>query len=99
MRRLLIVVSIFIALSVAAADEPKKPAPKTPDSASFELRLSDGSTLKAVITDEKIDIQTRYGKLSVPVADVQKVEFGPRVTAEDLKKVEAAVSNLTNPSE
>ena len=82
MRRALTALPVLAAIILVAADEPKKPSPKGPEPAAFELRLSDGSTLKAVVLDEKIEVQTKYGKLSVPVADVQKVEFGPRLTAE-----------------
>src|SRR5262249_12132075 len=81
------------------ADEPRKPAPKLPEPGSFELRLSDGSVLKAVILEEKIDVLTKYGKLSVPLADVQKIEFVPRLSQEAIKKIETAVANLASPTE
>src|SRR5258708_34855890 len=99
MRRDVTLVFVFAVSTLVAADDPKKPAPKGPEPGSFELRLTDGSTLKAVILDEKIDLQTKYGKLSVPVADVQKIAFGPRLTQEAIKKLETAVANLASPTE
>jgi hypothetical protein len=99
MRHALTLIAVLASCTFVVADDPPKPAPKGPDSASFELRLSDGSSIKAVILDEKIDIQTRYGRLSVPFADVQKIEFGPRLTAEAVKKLETAVANLNSPTE
>src|SRR5882724_7787995 len=99
MRRALSVVPVLAVLILVAADEPKKPAPKGPEPGAFELRLSDGSTLKAVILDDKIEVQTKYGKLAVPVADVQKIEFGPRLTQDAIKRLETAVANLGSPTE
>jgi len=99
MRCALTALPVLTALILVAADDPKKPAPKGPEPGAFELRLSDGSVLKAVILDEKIDVLTKYGKLSVPVADIQKVEFAPRLTPEAVKKLETAVANLTSPTE
>lgn len=99
MRRALTALPLLTALILVAADDPKKPAPKSPEPGAFELRLSDGSVLKAVILDEKIDVLTKYGKLSVPVADIQKIEFTPRLTPEAAKKLETAVANLASPTE
>src|SRR5262249_16287099 len=43
------------------------------------------------------EVVTRYGKLVVPVAEVQRIEFGTRLSDEDAHKIEAAIGNLGSP--
>jgi hypothetical protein len=82
-----------------SADEPAKPPTKDPGPTQFEVRLVDNSTLKAVLQDEKLDVQTKYGKLSVPIADVRRIDFGLRLSADAVKKIDALVAELGNPNE
>ena len=93
---LLVATSVF-AQPPAKSDEPvaKKPA----DATAVELRLVDNSTLRAVLLGQKIDILTKYGRLSVPAADIQRLETGLRLSAGEAKKIDAAVAELANPSE
>jgi hypothetical protein len=58
--------------------------------------MTDDSTLKLTLRDERIEFATRYGKLSIPVGDVNKIEFGLRVPDEVSKKIEAAVAALAS---
>jgi len=58
------------------------------------VRFTDGSTLKLLLMDPKIDVTTPYGKLSVPVADVHTLEFATRTAEDDTKTIEKAISDL-----
>jgi hypothetical protein len=64
---------------------------------AVEVRLTDNSTLKLTLRDERIEVETRYGKLLIPVAEVRQVEFATRVADDVAKRVEAAVANLGSP--
>jgi hypothetical protein len=44
--------------------------------ARTEIRLADGSTVHAAFLQEHVDVQTRYGLLRVPAADIRRIEFG-----------------------
>ncbi len=93
-------VAVLAAAAIPAAarpdgDEPP-PAPPAPPG-TVEVRFTDGSNLKLTLKDAKIDVVTPYGKLSVPVGEVQRIEFATRLTADDSKRIEEAVANLAHP--
>jgi len=88
---------------VLFAQEPGKPndppPKKGPEPAAVELRLVDNSTIKAVLIDEKIDVATKYGRLSVPTVDILRIDFGLRLNEGLIKKIDAAVMDLASPGE
>ncbi|MFL5339386.1 MAG: LCCL domain-containing protein [Gemmataceae bacterium] len=93
-------IPLLLLAAPLAAQEPPGPTPKKEPAATvLELRLVDNSTLKAVLLNDKIDIATKYGRLSVPAADVQRIDFGLRLSPELLKKIDAAIADLANSSE
>lgn len=81
------------------AQEKGKPAEKPGSSMQVEVRLVDQSTVKGTWIDDKVDISTRYGKLTVPVAEVQRIEFGLRPGPDQLKIIAAALNDLKSPNE
>ena len=52
--------------------------PDAPLTGAMEVHFSDGSILKVVLKDERIELETPYGKLLIPVVDIQRIEFGQR---------------------
>jgi len=69
----------------------EKPAP---EGHSIEVRFADDSVVKMVLKDGGIDVATRYGRLTVPTADVRRIEFGLRVPDETAKRIDAALIRL-----
>src|SRR5690242_18829304 len=66
----------------SAADDPPKDQPDKSAKAGdglVEVRFTDGSTLKVKLRDEKLELQTPYGKLLIPAADVRQIDFATRV--------------------
>jgi hypothetical protein len=99
--RILITLLMVGTLSVAMApgDGPKpgagdKKGDKSPAAGSVEVRFTDGSVLKLRLRDEKLEVKTPYGKLAVPVADIQRIEFATRIPEDDTRKITAAVARL-----
>lgn len=88
--------AIHTARSGAGAPEPseKPPPKKDPVSGAVEIRFSDDSTVKVVLCDERIELETRYGRLQIPVAEIRRIDFSLRMPEEVRKRVEAAVSDL-----
>jgi hypothetical protein len=77
-------------LPVALADEPKK----SPGEAFIDVKLTDGSVLRLALLDDRIEFVTPHGKLSIPVAEVKKLEFGLRLTEEMEREIKAAAADL-----
>lgn len=92
---------LLASLSTAAlrADEPEKRAadPATPKAEAVEARFNDGSVLKVTPRDERLEVTTPYGKLSIPLADVRQIDFATRIPEEVEKRIAAAVADLASP--
>jgi hypothetical protein len=73
------------------ADDPLKPKI---DPRAVEVRFGDSSVLKLTLRDEKVEIVTPYGKLLVPVADIQKIEFATRLSEADEKRIPKLIGDL-----
>jgi hypothetical protein len=89
-----------LAVTPLAADDADKSSNKPPpgkagrEAALIEVRFTDNSTMKLALREERIEVATRYGKLVVPVAEIQRIEFGTRLREEDGQKIETAINNL-----
>jgi hypothetical protein len=84
----------------AAAPAPTSPpgsaaAPSSP--AEVEVRYVDDSVMKLKLLDERLDLHTRYGTLSIPTADIRKIDFAARVPPDVADKITAAVGRLGHP--
>ena len=77
----------------AEAESPRKPA-QGPPAGAVEVHFTDGSVLRLLLRDPRVEVTTPYGKLLIPVADLQKVEFATRVPEEVARRIEAAVTDL-----
>jgi hypothetical protein len=68
-------------------------APK-PEPDTVEVRFADDSTVKMVLQHSSIEVATRYGKLSVPVAEMRRIDFGLRIPDETAKRIDIAIGKL-----
>src|SRR6516165_1717666 len=59
--------------------------------AEVEVRYVDDSAMKLKLLDERLDLHTKYGTLSIPTADVRRIEFAARTPPEIADKITAAV--------
>ncbi len=58
--------------------------------------FANGSSVRMSILQDRIEVLTRYGKLAIPMADVQRIEFGVHLTPDVAIKVESAVLKLAS---
>src|SRR3954447_25028087 len=86
----------LVLAAAATADEPRAPAPK-PDPAAVEARFVDGSTMKMTLLEKEVVVATKYGRLTVPAAEVRRIEFGLRIPEATAKLIEASVVDLGGP--
>lgn len=90
----------------APQDSRTKPPDKSPVGASKPAEAAakpvevvalfhDGTTIRrAVLQASSIDVTTKYGKLTVPLADVRRIEFGLHVDGDEQKQAEELVGKL-----
>jgi len=91
-----VLIGLGIAIVAGHAQEPSKGPPATAKggTAPVEVRLADGSSVRMSLTQPSIDIATKYGKLSVPAAEIRRVEFGFRYPEGAEAKITELVSQL-----
>jgi hypothetical protein len=81
-------------------DSPPARAAKAdakPDGPVFEIRLADDTLLKVVLLDGALPVATKYGKLTVPAADIRRLDFGFRYPDGMEEKIEKAIGELGAP--
>jgi hypothetical protein len=74
----------------ACAQQPAK----GDDPSLVEVRLADGSAVRMTLVQTHIDVTTRYGKLSVPVSDIKRIDFGFRYPDGAQEKIDDGVAKL-----
>lgn len=76
--------------------QPPEPA-KTRSATDAELKFVDDSVLKLKLTDEKLELVTKHGVLSIAVAEIRRIEFANRVPADAAEKVMHLLGKLNHP--
>jgi hypothetical protein len=59
-----------------------------------EVHFANGSSVRFKALQDSIDVLTRFGKLTIPLAEVQRIDFGVHLPADVARKVEAGVRKL-----
>jgi hypothetical protein len=79
---------------LAQADDPPPSKKPSVDPGAADVRFADGSTVRMYFAQPTVDISTRYGKLSVPVEDIRRIEFGIRYPEGVQARIDAAIAKL-----
>jgi hypothetical protein len=77
---------------VEAESAVTKPAAR--ESRSVEVQFVDRSSVRVWVLDQTVEISTRYGKLTVPAAEIRRIDFATVGPGELAKRVEAAIHRL-----
>jgi hypothetical protein len=78
-------------------DAPQKPAKKPAEggtAGAVEVQFIDDSTMKLTLRDERVTLNTPYGKLLIPVRDIQRIEMATRIPDDVAKRIAAAIADL-----
>jgi hypothetical protein len=96
---LLIAFMVLVTQGDETPTPAKNKAPAEPGTA--EVRLADGSTVRMTLAQSSVEITTRFGKLTVPVEDIRRIEFGFRYPDGVKSRVDASITKLgsTEPKE
>jgi hypothetical protein len=87
----LIVPLAWTTLSTTQGQEQDAPRPKLQPA---EVRLNDGSLVRMTVLQDMVDIQTKYGKLSIPLKDVRRIEFGLHLPEGIEPRIEQAMRKI-----
>jgi hypothetical protein len=78
-----------------SGDGPITPAPAT-TTPGVVLRFHNGSVIQPAVLLEPLEMETKLGKISIPFNELQKIDFGFRLTDEDSRKLEQALRDLSS---
>jgi hypothetical protein len=87
---------IASALLLIAQPQSSIQQPPSPEPEEAELRYADGSVIRAVILQDRLEVMTRYGKLSVPAREIRHIEFGVHLPPGIEQRVAAAIRELAS---
>jgi hypothetical protein len=59
-----------------------------------EVRYMDGGTMKLKLRDERIEFNTPYGKLLIPVRDIERIEVAFRIPQDVARRIDEAIADL-----
>jgi len=85
---------LLLALSLLSATPAQDKSPTATEGNLVEVRMADGSAVKMALLVEAIDVQTRFGKLSIPVRHVRRIDFGLRYPDGLREKIDEAIGLL-----
>lgn len=59
-----------------------------------EVRLGDGSLVRMSILQENLEVMTRFGKLTIPVSEIRRIDFGLHLAEGVSDKIDSAIKQL-----
>jgi hypothetical protein len=89
-----ILLSAMVGVPDAPVERPAKGDPIKP--VEGEVHFADGSVIRSVLMQDSIDVMTKYGKLTVPVGDIRRIDFGVHLSEGVRQRVEEAIKNLAS---
>jgi hypothetical protein len=85
----LALVASLTASAVSAQDQPARPG-------LAEVRFGDGSIVRMTLLQDNLEVLTKYGKLTIPMSDVRRVEFGLHVPNDVHQQIKHSIKRLAS---
>jgi hypothetical protein len=82
---------IIAASTRSLAQESTSPRPNL-----AEVRFGDGSIVRMTLLQENLEVQTKYGKLTIPLQEVRRVEFGLHVPPDVNTQITQSIKRLAS---
>ena len=92
-RRLLALVALQLFALTALADDK----PVVPPEPEYECRFDDGSVVRLTVGTSAVVVRTRFGPMTVPLADTLRIQMGVRYPEGVEAKVRQALDDLGSP--
>lgn len=59
-----------------------------------EVRFGDGSLVRVIILQDTLDVMTKYGKLTVPIQEIRRIDFGLHLPPGVDVKIDTSIKQL-----
>ena len=94
MGRIPYVLALSLVLAVSSRSLAQESTTSRPSIA--EVRFGDGSIVRMTLLQENLEVQTKYGKLLIPLSEIRKVEFGLHVPPEVNQQITQSIKRLAS---
>jgi len=95
---LVLVIVIGCGRMLAAQETPAKEAESSEKSAAtpilFDAQFADQGNLRLALEVDRLDFETPFGKLQIPVSEIREIKLSLRMTDAEQKRLDAAIFNL-----
>jgi hypothetical protein len=81
---------------VTAAGHSQSGGKKKNDPGDVEMTFANGSVVRMALLPDTIEVSTEFGKLSVPVQSIRRIDFGLHLPEGADKKIAAAIKRLAS---
>jgi hypothetical protein len=92
----LFTVIVMAGLIPAQPETKKQSQPAAAPPQSLSIRFTNGTMVQQAVLLDAVEMETKLGKLSIPAHEIQRIDFGFRVSEEDAKKLEQAMKDLAS---
>jgi hypothetical protein len=96
MGRIPYVLALFLILAVAARSPAQSSTPSSPRPNLAEVRFGDGSIVRMTLMQENLEVETKYGKLTIPMSEIRRVEFGLHVPPDVNQQITQSIKRLAS---
>jgi hypothetical protein len=90
----LLVAPVLCWAALAQAQQPDDVKKSNDFMAQSEVRFTNDSVVRMSILQERVEVMTKFGKLSIPIAEIVKIDFGVHVPPDLEKKITQAIADL-----
>jgi hypothetical protein len=87
-----VLLSTLMATGVGSGQSPVRTEAARPIDA--EVYFADGSLVHVIMLHENVDVLTKYGKLTIPVRDIRRIDFGLHLSEGVRQRVDEAIKQL-----
>lgn len=94
MGRIPYVVALSVVLAASTRSLAQESNSQRPNLA--EVRFGDGSIVRMTLLQENLEVQTKYGKLTIPLNEVRRVEFGLHVPPDVNQQINQSIKRLAS---
>lgn len=88
--------ALSLTLAVSSWSLAQEQPNSSPRSHLAEVRFGDGSIVRMTVLQEELEVLTKYGKLSIPVADIRRVDFGLHVPNDVHRQINQSIKRLAS---
>lgn len=84
--------AVLVLSNFVSAQEGESKDARRPNHA--EVRFGDGSLVRVTIMQDTLDVMTRYGKLTIPIQEIRRIDFGLHLPPGVDAKIDKSIKQL-----